>query len=99
MTDRPNKPTDGGNELQKILDELATKIHNLSPGDVGSIDRVLLHIRKAKEKLEAREQQAERRGARKLAALLHEGAKQSGSVNIQEGLKLLQLTQADKEEV
>lgn len=30
--------------IRDILDELATTIHNLSPGDVGSMDRVLLPI-------------------------------------------------------
>lgn len=40
MTDIPH--------LEAILDELATSIHNLSPGDVGSMDRVLYPIAKAK---------------------------------------------------
>lgn len=48
-----SNPTNASDDLQDILDELATNIHNLSPGDVGSMDRVLLHIRKAKEKIEA----------------------------------------------
>lgn len=39
--------------LQAILDELATAIHNLSPGDVGSFERVLVPIERAKRRVEA----------------------------------------------
>lgn len=38
-------------EMDDILDLLATKVHNLSPGDIGSTDRVLYPIAEAKAKL------------------------------------------------
>lgn len=37
--------------VQEILDELATTIHNLSPGDIGSMDRVLRPINVARSEL------------------------------------------------
>lgn len=47
-----SKPTTD-QQLEAILDELATAIHNLSPGDIGSIDRALLPIDQAKAQLQA----------------------------------------------
>jgi hypothetical protein len=51
MNHTPPEP----DEVQAILDELATTIHNLSPGDIGSMDRVLVPIAEAKAALLARE--------------------------------------------
>ena len=39
--------------LDEVLDELATTVHNLVPGDVGSIDRVLMPIAKSKQQVKA----------------------------------------------
>lgn len=59
MTYTAKQPDGGDGELESILDELATTIHNLVPGDVGSMDRVLRPITKAKQKLLARDQRME----------------------------------------
>jgi hypothetical protein len=40
-------------KLRDALDKLATDIHNMSPGDVGSMDRVLIVIARAEKEIEA----------------------------------------------
>jgi hypothetical protein len=57
-----NQKEDLVQQIQKALDQLATTVHNLSPGDVGSTDRVLYPIALARTEIDLIRQAAETAG-------------------------------------
>lgn len=92
-------PNPQPNELEKILNTLATEIHNLSPGDVGSMDRVFRPIDKALAALRQRERETEQlcKSAMSKALFLNKvGVPESAKIIVEYEKQLAQL-KSDKD--